>query len=81
MSSLSLYYYPSCGFCGMVRQAAERAGVEMELRDIHTDQQHMKDLLDARGRRTVPVLRIDKGDGDVQWMPESREIMAYLQTL
>ncbi len=65
----------------MVLQAAERAGVEMELRDIHADQQHMKDLLDARGRRTVPVLQIDKGDGDVEWMPESRAIMAYLQSL
>lgn len=81
MSSMSLYYYPSCGFCAMVVQAAKRHGIELELRNIHADREYLKELVDARGRQTVPVLRIDKGEGDVQWLPESRDIMTYLLEL
>jgi glutaredoxin 2 len=39
----------------------------------------MDDLVAARGRRTVPVLRRDLADGTVDWMPESRDIIDYLQ--
>ena len=81
MATLSLYYYPSCGFCSMVRNTADKEGVSLELRNIHEDRSYLQELVGARGRQTVPVLRIEEADGSVQWMPESRDIMAYLKSI
>ena len=46
----SLYFYPSCGYCRMVRQAIDQLGAEVELRDIHQVSQHLEDL-GRRGRQ------------------------------
>lgn len=75
---LSLYYYASCGFCRMVRQAIDHLGLSIELRDIHGDGPHLQDLVAATGRQTVPCLRIETEAGESRWMHESREIIAYL---
>ncbi len=56
-----------------------RAPDSEELRDIFQDSQHRDDLVKARGRATVPVLRIESPDGEDRWMPESRDIVRYLQ--
>ena len=77
--TLALYYYDGCPFCGMVRQTIDALGLDVELRNILYDAEHRSDLVDARGRATVPVLRITSPDGDDRWMPESRDIMSYLQ--
>ncbi len=76
--NLALYYFDSCPFCVMVMRTAKQLGVELDLRDIMSNDQHRKDLSQARGRTTVPVLRITDGAKD-QWMPESRDIMRYLE--
>jgi glutaredoxin len=76
--ALSLYHYEGCGYCGRVRRTLAELGVELELRDIDHDPEHLRALLDARGRRTVPVLRIRHPEGD-EWMPESADIIAYLR--
>lgn len=75
---LALYHYDSCPYCAKVRRALQRLGVEVELRDVLEEDEHMDALVKARGRRTVPVLRIQKPGGD-EWMPESDDIVAYLQ--
>jgi glutathione S-transferase len=75
---LSLYHYDSCPYCRRVRSALSRLGVEVELRDIDETPEHLSALLAARGRRTVPVLRIQKAGGD-EWMPESADIVRYLE--
>lgn len=75
---LALYHYDSCPYCAKVRRALQRLGVEVELRDVLEQDEHMDALVEARGRRTVPVLRIQKAGGD-EWMPESDDIVAYLQ--
>ena len=75
---LSLYYYDGCFFCARVRQALDELGVRVELRNIIDDPQHLHALVEARGRRTVPVLRIRKDGGD-EWMPESADIVRYLK--
>ncbi|MFN7701630.1 MAG: glutaredoxin family protein [Deltaproteobacteria bacterium] len=75
---LALYHYEGCGYCGRVRRVLAELGVELELRDIEQDRQHLAALVDARGRRTVPVLRIRHPEGD-EWMPESADIIAYLR--
>lgn len=76
---LALYHFEGCPYCVMVRREIDRLGIEVELRDIHRDAQHRADLIAARGRRTVPVLRIVSPDGTERWLPESRDIIRILQ--
>ena len=76
---LALYHFNGCPFCAIARSAIDRLGIEVELRDIHENPQHRDDLIAARGRATVPVLRITAPDGEDRWMPESRDIANYLE--
>lgn len=78
---LSLYYYPSCYYCGMVRRTIDQLRFDIELRDIHQERKWRDELIAARGRRTVPVLRIETDDGRVEWMGESRDIIHHLELL
>ena len=43
---LALYHYDTCWFCGRVRATIQRLGLTIELRNIHQDPQHFKDLVD-----------------------------------
>ncbi len=76
---LALYHYNGCPFCSMVRSVIDRLGINVELRDIVEISQHRDDLIKARGRATVPVLRITSPGGEERWMPESRDIARYLE--
>lgn len=62
----------------MVERVIDRLGVDVERRDIFGEVAHRKALIEARGRQTVPVLRIVEGDNE-RWMGESRDIIAWLQ--
>jgi len=77
---LALYKYDSCGYCRWVLQTIRELGLEdrIELRDVLRDPGRRQELIEARGRGTVPVLRIES-DGDVDWMGESRDIIAWLK--
>ncbi len=77
--TLALYHFDSCPFCRMVRSTIVRLGVEIELRDIYRDPSRLDELVAARGRPTVPVLQCTSPDGIVRWMPESRDIIRYLE--
>lgn len=76
---LALYYFPTCPFCRRVMQAIDRLGLEVEMRNIIEDPARRDELIEARGRATVPVLWIRSPDGSVRWMPESRDIIRYLE--
>jgi len=76
---LVLYYFDGCPFCNMVRATIDQLGIDVELRNILEGAQHRDDLIGARGRATVPVLKISSPDGEDRWMPESRDIVRYLQ--
>lgn len=76
--TLALYMTPTCPFCRIVLNALDELDVDVELRDIFADRDHRDGLIAARGRATVPVLRITSG-GEDRWMPESRDIVRYLQ--
>ncbi len=78
-ASLALYHFVGCPFCDMVRAVIDEFAVEVELRDIYGDPQHRQALMEARGRQTVPVLAITDTSGDVQWLPESRDIVQWLR--
>ena len=75
---LSLYGYPQCPFCARVLALIEELGIEIPLRDTMREPDHHSALLDAMGRGTVPVLRIEGAEGDDTWLPESAEIIRYL---
>ena len=53
-------------------------GVEIAQRNIYGDEGALQELMAARGRPTVPVLRIVQPDGSERWMPESRDIIDFL---
>jgi len=78
-AGLSLYQFNSCPFCMRVRSAAAELGIELELRDTLSDVDHARAVIEATGRRTVPVLRIEDDDGGVEWLPESADIVRYLR--
>ncbi len=80
-NKLTLYHFDSCPFCRMVRVAIDDLGLVVELRDIFENAQFRDELVEARGRPTVPVLRISTPDGEERWMPESRDIVQYLESL
>lgn len=70
--------YEGCPYCGRVTDALESIGVEVALKDIFEDPKAMSELMAARQRRTVPVLKIRGHDGTERWMPESADIVRYL---
>ena len=77
--ALALYYFDGCPFCDLVQMVLEEYDVEVEYRNILSNRAHRSALLDARGRQTVPVLVITDADSETTWMPESRDIVAWLR--
>lgn len=79
--NLSLYQLPSCPFCVKVRRAMKREGLNIELRNINQKNNYREELIKEGGKRTVPCLRIEKPDGEVQWLYESNDVVTHLQQL
>ena len=77
--SYQLFTSDTCGFCARVRQFLQQRGMSMEFRDTLRDPAAFKELLQGRGRGTVPCLRIQRGD-EVEWLYESMDIISYLDT-
>lgn len=77
---LALYFMPSCPFCWNVLDVIKRLGLEVEMRDVTADRARRDELMQARGRPTVPVLQIHSPGGEERWMPESQDIVHYLQS-
>lgn len=78
VDKLALYYSPTCPFCQRVMKGIARLGLDVEMRNVIEDSDRRDELIEARGRATVPVLRIESPDGEVRWMPESLDIIHYL---
>lgn len=75
---LSIYGYPQCPFCRRVLGVVSSLGLEIPLRNTLEDADHRRELLEAMGRATVPVLLIEGEAGDLKWLPESADIVRYL---
>ena len=76
-----LFKSDTCGFCFRVRAYVEQLGIELPLRDVHTDAEAFRELLQGGGKTTVPCLRIERladTGTQVEWMYESLDIMQYL---
>lgn len=78
VASLVLYGYPECPYCRRVLSAIESLGLDVPLRNTMRDDAANTAVYEATGRETVPVLRIEHRDGSVRWMPESLDIVRYL---
>jgi len=78
---ISLYQLPSCPFCVKVRRSIKREGLKIELRTISGKNDYREELIREGGKRTVPCLRIEKADGQVQWLYESGDVVAHLQSI
>ncbi|MEE4216837.1 MAG: glutaredoxin [Xanthomonadales bacterium] len=76
---LAMYTMPLCPFCWRVTRVINRLGLDVEMCDVLMHPAHREELIQATGRATVPVLCIQSADGEVSWMPESRDIIRYLQ--
>lgn len=73
----ALYYSNYCFFCQKVMKSLHgREDLNIELRST-SDRQHSSDLLQGGGKTQVPCLRIDDGNGQVQWLYESDDIINY----
>jgi glutaredoxin len=79
--NLSLYQLPSCPFCVKVRRTIKREGLNIELRNINQKNDYREELIREGGKRTVPCLRIEKNNGEVQWLYESSDVITHLQQL
>ncbi len=79
--NLSLYQLPSCPFCVKVRRTMKREGLNVELRNINKNNSFSEELTNGGGKRKVPCLRIEKENGEVQWLYESGDVVAHLQQL
>lgn len=79
--TLSLYQLPSCPFCVKVRRTMKREGLKIEIRNINGNKSFQEELIREGGKRKVPCLRIEKEDGEVQWLYESSDVVSHLKTL
>lgn len=75
--SLALYQFEACPFCVKTRRAMRRLSLNIELRDARRGP-HGEALVRGGGERKVPCLRIENA-GQVRWMYESDDIIAYLE--
>lgn len=78
-NGLKLYQYEACPFCVKVRRAMKRSALNIETRDVKRSETAKEELLTGGGDLKVPCLRIEEGEGQVQWMYESGNIIGYLE--
>ena len=77
--NIILYQYKACPFCVKVRRTLKRLSLPVELRDPKRCDDAKKELVAGAGKLKVPCLKIDDGDGDIQWLFDSKEIIGYLE--
>nr|WP_298444064.1 glutathione S-transferase N-terminal domain-containing protein [uncultured Ferrimonas sp.] len=78
LQGLSLYQLYACPFCVKTRRALHRLDLPMALRDTKVGSPHRDELASEGGKLMVPCLRIEEA-GEVRWMYESGDIIAYLE--
>ena len=79
-SKLKLYQYLACPFCVKTRRAIRRLGLNIETRDALHNPTYRAELETQGGKQQVPCLQITHDDGSVEWLYESSDVIAYLQS-
>ncbi len=75
---LILYERDMCGYCEAVKDVISELGADIEQRNIWENSEWQRQLVDARGSSSVPVLCRETPDGEVEWLSESDAIIRYL---
>ncbi|MGF1703923.1 glutathione S-transferase N-terminal domain-containing protein [Photobacterium makurazakiensis] len=78
LRNIKLYQFDACPFCVKVRRAAKRLNLPLDTIDAKQSV-HEQALVAGGGKRKVPCLRIEEESGDITWMYESNDIIAYLE--
>ena len=78
-AKLALYQFNACPFCVKVRRTLHALNLPVALKDAKNDPQARQELEQQGGKVQVPCLRIEDDNGNVQWLYESKAIIAYLQ--
>ncbi len=76
--NIFLYHFPTCPFCLRVRRVIKQLKLDIELRNINRVSEYRTELLTHGGHTTVPCLRIQDSEENVQWLYESSDITRYL---
>jgi len=79
-AGLILYHFEACPFCVKVRRHILRSGLNIEMRDIKRTPAYADELVKGGGEYQAPCLRITKPGAADQWMYESSDINAYLDS-
>ena len=77
MLNLILYELEGCPYCAKVKSKLDELGLEYEARMVPGAHSARTEVEEVSGQTGVPVL-VDP-DHDVEGMPESDDIVAYLE--
>lgn len=77
MSELILYELDGCPYCAKVTNKLSELGLDYESRKVPSSHSERDEVEEVSGQTGVPVL-IDE-EHDVDGMPESDDIVAYLE--
>jgi glutaredoxin len=76
---LALYHFKTCPFCIKVRHEMARLSLPIPLRETQYDEHNRAALMQGGGKIQTPCLQITNPQGEIQWLYESKVIIAYLQ--
>jgi glutaredoxin 3 len=77
MPNLELYELDGCPYCAKVKRKLDDLGLEYESHMVPSSHANRTEVKEVSGQTGVPVL-VDE-DNDVEGMPESDDIVAYLE--
>jgi len=77
MAKLVLYELEGCPYCAKVKRKLDELGLEYESRMVPSSHAEREEVQRVSGQTGVPVL-VDE-EHDVEGMPESDDIVRYLQ--
>jgi len=77
----TMYQLQACPFCVKVRRQMKRFAIEIPFKDVGSNSEAFKELMEGGKIDQVPCLRLVDQSGAVQWMYESSEINAFIEKL
>ncbi|MES3516379.1 MAG: glutathione S-transferase N-terminal domain-containing protein [Natronomonas sp.] len=77
MANIELYELPGCPYCAKVKDKLAELELEYESHEVPSSHGDRTEVKEVSGQTGVPVL-IDRDHG-VDGMPESDDIVAYLE--
>ena len=77
MTEITLYELPGCPFCIKVRRKLEELDLEYDVIEVPRSHASRTEVQEISGQTGVPVI-VDEEHG-VEGMPESSDIVAYLE--